>query len=153
MFKISKLTDYGTVVMAHLARDPERVHSASEVAASTHVALPTVSKILKMLAMDNLVASSRGARGGYRLARDPEDISIADIIQAMEGPVALTACASDDGECEQEPYCSIATNWRRINETVIGALRNLSLAEMVRTMDRRSIEVTMVRRERVYPDA
>jgi FeS assembly SUF system regulator len=153
MFKISKLTDYGTVVMAYLARDPERVHSASEVADVTHVALPTVSKILKVLAMDDLVASSRGARGGYRLARDPEEISIADVIQAMEGPVALTACSSGEGECEQEPFCTIASNWQRINEAVIDALRSLSLADLAHSSERRSVEVTMVRRGSVHSSA
>lgn len=130
MLKISKLTDYGTVVMAYLANNPERIHSATEVASNTHVNLPTVSKILKTLAANDLVASSRGAKGGYRVARHPAEISVADIIVAMEGEIALTNCAKADGGCEQEPNCSIASNWQRINKTVLEALTTLSLSDM-----------------------
>lgn len=130
MLKISKLTDYGTVVMAYLARQPGTVHSATDVSANTSIALPTVSKILKMLASDGLVTSVRGAKGGYRVSRDPAEISVADIVCAMEGPVALTDCSGESGGCDQEPYCSIATNWKRINRTVLDALDGLTLQEM-----------------------
>ena len=131
MLKISKLTDYGTVIMAHLGRTPEQVHSAADVSRNTHIALPTVSKILKNLANHALVHSARGAKGGYRVAREPQRISVADIIRAMEGPVSLTDCSSTQGQgCEQEPYCSIASNWKRINQTVSEALQGLSLQDM-----------------------
>lgn len=130
MLKISKLTDYGTVVMAYLAIEPARVHSATDVATATHINLPTVSKILKTLAAQGLVASSRGAKGGYRVAREPQAITIADIITAMEGEIALTNCAKGEGNCEQEPHCSIASNWRRINQTVLNALTTLTLSDM-----------------------
>ena len=131
MLKISKLTDYGTVIMAHLGRTPEQVHSAADVSRNTHIALPTVSKILKNPANHALVHSARGAKGGYRVAREPQRISVADIIRAMEGPVSLTDCSSTQGQgCEQEPYCSIASNWKRINQTVLEALQGLSLQDM-----------------------
>ena len=131
MLKISKLTDYGTVIMAHLGRAPEQVHSAADVSRHTRIALPTVSKILKILANHALVHSARGAKGGYRVAREPQRISVADIIRAIEGPVSLTDCSSAQGQgCEQEPYCSIASNWKRINQTVLEALQGLSLQDM-----------------------
>lgn len=147
MLKISKLTDYGTVVMAYLARNPEIVHSATEVSAKTNIALPTVSKILKMLAGDQLVTSVRGAKGGYRVSREPAEISIADIIRAMEGPVSLTDCAGENGGCEQEPFCSIASNWKRINQTVLDALDGLNLKDMCAGDCGRSVSVEMMPRQ------
>ncbi len=130
MLRMSKLADYGTVVMTYLAQRPEAVHSAMETATQVHVALPTVSKVLKILAHENLVLSSRGAKGGYVLARSPKDISIAQIIDAMEGPIALTQCSSDDIVCEQEASCSIRGNWRKINEVVRSALQGVTLDNM-----------------------
>lgn len=145
MLKISKLTDYGTVVMALLAREPQRVHSATEVADATRIALPTVSKILKILATHDLVISTRGARGGYRLARTPADISVADVICAMEGPVSLTTCADGGGECEQESHCNMAAHWQWINRAVSDALKGLTLADLLREtpVAAHSIQVTM----------
>jgi FeS assembly SUF system regulator len=131
MLRLSKLTDYGTVVMTALAQEPDRRRNAAELAANTHLSAPTVSKILKTLAQENLLTSSRGVNGGYRLARAPEDISMADIIAAMEGPIALTECADLDSQCVLEPLCSVRTNWQRINLVVRNALRDISLADMV----------------------
>lgn len=130
MLRISKLTDYGTVIMSYMARDPDRVYSAGEVAHGIRVAQPTVSKILKMLARGALVTSQRGARGGYMLARAPSEISMAQIIDAMEGPMGLTECGSLPGRCEQEPTCQIRTNWRRINRAVRHTLDGITLADM-----------------------
>lgn len=131
MLRISKLTDYGTVIMTHMARDPDRVYSAGEVAHRIRVAQPTVSKILKLLARGALVTSLRGARGGYRLARAPSEISLAQIIDAMEGPIGLTECSSAPGLCKQEPSCRIRANWRRINGTIRRALDGITLTDMV----------------------
>ncbi|MGB0721657.1 MAG: SUF system Fe-S cluster assembly regulator [Gammaproteobacteria bacterium] len=145
MLKISKLTDYGTLVMAHLALKPETIHSATDVASATHVALPTVSKILKMLSVKELVVSTRGAKGGYRLAREPEAISIADVLCAMEGPVALTTCATGSGECEQESVCTMASHWQLINTVVSDALSGLTLADLVQhSANKGGLRVSMV---------
>ena len=143
MLKISKLTDYGTVVMALLAREPEQVHSATEVAEATRIAPPTVSKILKILATHHLVVSSRGARGGYRLSRTPGEISIADVICAMEGPVSLTTCSTVAGECEQEPHCNMINHWQLINQAVSEALEGLTLADLLRKTPTGSVQVNM----------
>lgn len=133
MLRLSKLTDYGTVIMTFMARAEGHVHSAHEVAEQVGIAAPTVSKVLKMLARDELVVSTRGARGGYVLARPAAQITMAQIISAMEGgPLGLTECSTTPGVCVQERSCSIRTNWQRINQVIVRALEEVSLAEMTR---------------------
>ena len=122
MLRISKLTDYGTVVLAHLAKNPESLSSAADVAAATGIALPTVSKLLKTLTRAELVNSTRGAHGGYSLARSPGDISAADVIDALEGPVSITECSSADSHCDYESFCNIGGAWQRINLAIRMAL-------------------------------
>ena len=133
MLRISKLTDYGTVVMTYLARENGRLHSVSEIASEIRLAAPTVSKILKQLVHERLVVSHRGVKGGYNLARPSEKISMLEIIDALEGRVGLTECGSSPGLCTQESLCSIRTNWQRINGAVREALAGVSLAEMSET--------------------
>ena len=130
MLRLSKLTDYGTVAMAHFARHPDRIHAAAELAAAIGVAMPTASKILKMLARADLLRSVRGARGGYVLSRPPRDISIADVIDAIEGPIGVTECSAIPGLCAQESWCAIRGNWQRINRVIHGALDQMTLAEL-----------------------
>lgn len=133
MLRLSKLTDYGTVIMTFMARYEGHVHSAHEIAEQVGIAAPTVSKVLKMLARDELVVSTRGARGGYVLARPAAEITMAEIISAMEGaPLGLTECSTSPGVCIQEASCSIRTNWQRINQVIVRALEEVSLAEMTR---------------------
>jgi FeS assembly SUF system regulator len=127
---MSKLTDYGTVVMTYLARGKNQLHAATEIAGQIRVAAPTVSKILKRLAREGLVVSHRGAKGGYSLARAPEQISVVEIIDALEGPLGLTECGSTPGLCVQESLCSVRANWQRINGAVRNALAEVTLAEM-----------------------
>ena len=133
MLRISKLTDYGTVVMTYLARENGRLHSVSEIASEIRLAAPTVSKILKQLVHERLVVSHRGVKGGYNLARPSAEISMLEIIDALEGRVGLTECGSSPGLCTQESLCSIRTNWQRINSAVREALAGVSLAEMAET--------------------
>lgn len=131
MLRLSKLTDYGTVIMTFMARAEGQVHSAHEIAEHVGIAAPTVSKVLKMLARDELVVSTRGSRGGYVLARPAAAITMAEIISAMEGaPLGLTECSTTPGVCVQERNCSIRTNWQRINQVIVQALEEVSLAEM-----------------------
>jgi FeS assembly SUF system regulator len=132
MLRLSKLTDYGTVVMTHLAKARHRVLNVAEIASHLSLAAPTVSKILKALAREGLVASQRGVKGGYTLARSPEQITVAQIIRALEGPIALTECSSHPGVCSQELGCSIASNWQKINAAVHGALDSITLADLAR---------------------
>ena len=132
MLRISKLTDYGTVVLGHLAQSQSDVASASEVAAATGVGLPTVSKLLKNLAKAGLVISTRGAQGGYRLARDAADISAAEVIDALEGPVSITECSASDSHCGLEHVCNVGGAWQRINVAIRRALDDISLDDLAR---------------------
>lgn len=134
MLRISKLTDYATALMTLLADAPERVYSAQEMAERAHLELPTVSKLLKQLAHAELVQSFRGVNGGYRLAREPEAISVADIVIAMEGPIGMTECSVHSGLCGHESHCGVRVNWRRINQAIAQALDSVTLADMVRPL-------------------
>ena len=133
MLRISKLTDYGTVVLAHLAANGDSVCSASDVATATGLSPPTVSKLLKLLARSGLVTSTRGVSGGYTLSRSPNDISAADVIDALEGPVAITECSSNDSHCEHEGVCSVGGAWQRINIAMRRALDDISLIDLLRS--------------------
>jgi FeS assembly SUF system regulator len=130
MLRVSRLADYGTVVMASMAREPLRVHSAAEVATRIGLAAPTVSKILKTLARSGLVSSSRGAKGGYRLPRAPGEITVAQIIHAMDGPIGITECSTTHSICTQEAACSVRANWQTINHIVLETLSRVTLEQM-----------------------
>lgn len=132
VLRISKLTDYGTVVLAHLAGDPDAVCSAADVSSATGIAPPTVSKLLKSLARADIVSSTRGASGGYQLARDPQRISAADVIDALEGPVSITECSATDSQCDYEHVCSVGSAWKRINIAIRHALDDVSLVDLLR---------------------
>lgn len=142
MLRISKLTDYGTVVMATLAEAKDEKLSASKLAEITRLEVPTVAKVLKLLAAAELVESFRGVQGGYRLARPPERISVADMVSAVEGPIALTECSIEAGLCSYESRCCLRGNWRRIGQVVESALEQLSLADMLPS-DTRSIPLNV----------
>jgi FeS assembly SUF system regulator len=135
MLRISKLADYGTVIMNLLTREPDRHLSASEIARKVHIGLPTASKILKILVTANLVKSVRGAEGGYRLSRAPEAITVADIITALDGQPALTECNVVTKKCPQDAVCAIRDNWRLINKIVFTALCSLTLADMSKPLE------------------
>ena len=130
MLRMSKLTDYGTLVLAQLASSEGRVASAHQVAAGTHLSLPTVSKLLKSLVRAGLAVSRRGAHGGYALSRPAEEISAAEILDALEGPVAITECSSAPGLCELESSCRVGGAWQRINVGIRQALGEVSLADL-----------------------
>jgi len=130
MLRISKLADYGTVLMTHMAKYPAEMHTAKSIATHTRITLPMVSKILKLLTQAGLLTSARGAQGGYSLARDPEQIDIVEIIAALDGNIALTDCSSKASECSLELICTISNNWRLINQVVYDALKTISLAEL-----------------------
>jgi FeS assembly SUF system regulator len=133
VLRISRLTDYGTVVLGHLARDDADLVSAAEVATATGIALPTVSKLLKSLAKAKIVSSTRGSQGGYQLARDPRAISAADVIDALDGPVNITECSASDSHCDLEAVCNVGGAWQRINVAIRRALDEISLADLLRT--------------------
>ena len=130
MLRISKLTDYGTVVLACLAVAPDRRQTATEVAERTRLGLPTVSKLFKSLHRAGLVTSVRGAHGGYQLARPAARISAAAIIDAIEGPVAITECSGNHSTCDIESVCRTGSAWQRINGSIRRALDDISLAQL-----------------------
>jgi FeS assembly SUF system regulator len=132
MLRVSKMADYGTVIMTAIARDPDHVHSATSLAATTGVAAPTVCKLLKMLSHGGLVVSLRGANGGYLLPRPPERITLADVIAAVDGPLGMTECSTAPGLCLQEAECAIRANWQKISMVIYDALRQITLADMAR---------------------
>jgi FeS assembly SUF system regulator len=130
MLRIGKLTDYATVILANLASDRARLQNASTLAGRTHIAAPTVSKLLKQLQRAGLVNSTRGTHGGYQLARSPDDISAAAILDALEGPIALTDCSVGIGHCCLEQSCQVGRTWQRLNVAIRKSLSDISLAQL-----------------------
>ena len=144
VFRISKTTDYGIVLLARLARpvgiageadgaglDAGEPRNARELARCSDLPVPMVSKILKALAREGLLVSQRGAKGGYRLARDPEDLTVSEMIRVLEGPVALTDCAIGPALCERETMCAVREPWQMISRVVERALADVTLADLV----------------------
>ncbi len=132
MLRISKVTDYGIVVMTYLANNATTTHTAKDIAQHTHITLPTVSKLLKLLARTGLLIAHRGVKGGYGLAFPAEKISLAQIIHAIEGDIGLTECSHNAGSCSMEPGCAVRSNWRMISNAIRGVLTGISLAEMIK---------------------
>lgn len=132
MFRINKLTDYAVVLLVDMART-HRVRAAQDIATETGVPLPTVAKVMKALVRAGLVRSTRGASGGYTLARPAAEIAVADMIEAVEGPIALTDCVHGAEEtCDREMFCPMAGHWNRVNLAVRGALKDVTLDQMTR---------------------
>jgi len=131
MFKLNRLTDYAVVVMAELAKEPAAMRAAGQIAADSGVPLPTVAKVLNLLARDGLVVPHRGATGGYNLSRPADQISVAEIVQSIEGPIALTACVEGAlAQCDMEIHCAMRGNWDKVNQVIHQALNTLTLADM-----------------------
>jgi FeS assembly SUF system regulator len=134
MIRLSKLTDYGLVLMTAFARGHQvgPVRTARDLAAESHLPLPTAGKILKLLLQSGLLVSHRGTRGGYSLAKESTEISLAEIVEAIEGPIALTECSTDvTGLCDLEHSCPIKRNQRVISQVVRGALGKVTLSDLV----------------------
>lgn len=129
MLRISKLTDYAILMMVELTRNRE-VLSAHALAERVRVEVPTASKVLKLLAGQGLLESFRGPSGGYRVVRGAPEISVAEVIAAIEGPIAMTECSVEQGLCDQEDSCELRGNWQRISVAVAEALQKVTLAEM-----------------------
>ncbi|PHS72025.1 MAG: SUF system Fe-S cluster assembly regulator [Cycloclasticus sp.] len=143
MLRVSKLTDYATVILTHIAHQPDELHAASDITQSTGVALPTVSKVLKLLSKANILISHRGAKGGYQLAKKPNETNVAEVITAIEGPIGMTECMTSKGTCEQEPSCEIKGNWSLINRAVYTALEAVTLADMAAPVRQQAVSVVM----------
>jgi FeS assembly SUF system regulator len=135
MLRITRLSDYAIVILAEVARGPGGPFTARHAAASTKLPLPAVSKILKSLAKKHLIVSQRGVLGGYRLEREPSKIALSEIIDAVEGQVALTECGrkarSKKDACEYQDSCGLKANWARVNGVVRRALSSVTLLDMI----------------------
>lgn len=135
MIRIGKMTDYGIVLLSYFASNPEaKAFTARDLALEAKLPLPTVSKILKTLCRGELLFSHRGVNGGYRLGQAADSISIARIIEVLEGPIALTECSSHRpgaDNCGLESHCPVMNNWQKISLTVRRSLEQLTLKDMV----------------------
>lgn len=127
MLRISKLSDYGTVVMVYLVSQTDRLCNARDIALHTHLALPTVSKLLKRLTTAGLLSSVRGVHGGYRLQRQACDITLAEIIYAVDEYRGLTECSVQPNACSLQGFCHIQGSWRLISQSIEEALESVSL--------------------------
>jgi FeS assembly SUF system regulator len=134
MIILSKLADYGVIIATHLAAHPDRQATAAAIAAATRLPPATVAKLLKALAHASLVSATRGATGGYRLARRPEAISVAEVVAAIDGDIGMTQCSIHTTDCERINYCPTRPHWAPINRAVGAALSAVSLDEMTGPM-------------------
>ncbi len=131
MLKISKLTDYGIMLLALMAKRPERsIFTARDLASESGLPLPTVGKLLKTLSHGDFLFSERGVNGGYGLAKTPESISVARVVELLDGPLAITACSATQESCGLETHCPSKKSWQKINQVVYQALSKLTLADM-----------------------
>ncbi|HYL12192.1 MAG TPA: SUF system Fe-S cluster assembly regulator [Terriglobales bacterium] len=144
MIRLGKLTDYGLVLMTCIARTQGQtasLHTARDLALVSRLPLPTVSKVLKELLQSGLLVSHRGIKGGYSLARDAHEISLAEIVSALEGPIALTECSTDiSGLCDLERCCPIKSNQQIISQIVKGALEKVMLSDLVQPLQLTAIK-------------
>ena len=131
MFKVSKMADYGLLIMVYFARHDEASFNAKSIAEKLHLNLPTASKLLKMLAASGLLTSQRGARGGYSLARPADAIPMVDILSCIEGDMALTECSRDEHQCSLEAVCSTTSHWQIINRAIVNTLASISLQDLL----------------------
>lgn len=136
MIRMTKATDYGIVLLTCFAAGtPDSTLNARDLAEQTHLPIPMVSKILKLLTRAGLLESHRGMKGGYSLSRRPEQITVAEIVGSLEGPIAITECVGGPAsKCEIERLCPMRSNWSQINEAVKSALAGITLAQMARPM-------------------
>ena len=132
MIRMTKLTDYGIVILTHMAmEEPGSLHTAQDLSSKSRVPVPTASKLLKSLARAGLVVSHRGRNGGYGLSRDADTISVAEIISAIEGPIGLTECGTGAGSaCDMESFCAAKGRWAPINQAIERALQDVPLSAM-----------------------
>ncbi|WP_425403488.1 SUF system Fe-S cluster assembly regulator [Hwanghaeella sp.] len=132
MLRLSRLTDYAVVVLSQMAGRSGHVMTALDLAEATALPQPTVAKVLKLLARSEVIESRRGTQGGYVLDRAATEVSVAEIISAIDGPVALTACVDEaTGDCSVETCCPMRGRWDRLNTAVQTAFESVSLAEIL----------------------
>ncbi len=131
MLKLSKRADYGLIALRHLAvHAGNQSASAKEIAGRYGIPVPLMSKVLQTLAREGFVNSEFGTRGGYRLARDPRRISALEVIRAIDGPIILTSCFTEHGDCEQSKTCTVREPLRKVHEGILELLANITITDM-----------------------
>jgi FeS assembly SUF system regulator len=131
VIRLSKLADYGIVIATHLARHPARQQTATDIAVATAVPQPMTAKVLKLLTRADLLISHRGAHGGYSLARPAASVTVAEVVEALDGPIAITSCTEPTpGDCSIIGLCPTRANWERINRAIRESLSEVTMAEM-----------------------
>jgi FeS assembly SUF system regulator len=131
MLKLSKKADYGLIAVKHLAlRAAQHSQSASDIAEAYGISGPLMAKVLQKLARHGLVTAQHGSAGGYRLARDPKDVTALDVISAIDGPLFITSCTTSRGECDQSHTCTIREPLRRVNEGILQVLSSVTISQM-----------------------
>lgn len=139
MLRLSKITDYGVLILRNMATSSSQLISARELADQLQLGLPTVSKILKRLVAHQLVESARGSAGGYQLSRAPNRINLAQIICALEGELAITECSGASTSCSMHTHCALKPNWQVVNEVIFTVLSNLTLADMMNNLSTQAV--------------
>jgi FeS assembly SUF system regulator len=130
MLRITKIADYGFILLVHMTnQDQSILHNAKDLSAAIGIPLPTISKVLKILTQGGILVSQQGSKGGYSLSRPASEITAAEIIETVEGPVAITDCSGIEG-CERN--CQVSPSWKKVNDTLAATLQNLTLADMAR---------------------
>lgn len=143
MIKIGKLADYALLITDHLALSDGSLCTTEKLSKATHLPMATVRKLLKKLVDAKLVNSYRGSNGGYSLSLLPKNISIADVIVAVEGPIAITECAISDGACSLSKECHLKGNWGVLNKFFVDTLTNISIADMSQAMSEHPIKLSL----------
>ena len=131
MLRITKMTDYAVLILANLALHDNKLLTAKEIASETHISLPTTQKILKKLNRKNLVISKQGVSGGYSLDPETKKISVATLLEKLDGDLSITQCSSNDDQCEVEDFCNIGNAWQMINQRVQWALNDITLGDLI----------------------
>ncbi|MBP9050752.1 MAG: SUF system Fe-S cluster assembly regulator [Alphaproteobacteria bacterium] len=132
MIRLSKLSDYAIVVLSLLAAAHGKVHTASSLAERTGIPEPTVAKVLKLLSRQGVIVSIRGVNGGYKMERSPAEVTVTELIVALEGPISVTDCATSEiHECGIQELCPLKGRWQKVNQVIKSALDTLSLADML----------------------
>ena len=131
MLRITKMTDYAVLILANLALYDNKLLTAKEIASETHISLPTTQKILKKLNRKNLVISKQGASGGYSLDPETKKLSVATLLEKLDGDLSITQCSSNDDQCEVEDFCNIGNAWQMINQRVQWALNDITLGDLI----------------------
>ena len=136
MIKLNKITDYAVVILGLLSSRNPNKFSTSKISADTGLSVHTVAKVCKLLNNANLIQAGRGAHGGYFCETSPSEISVAVIVEAIDGPIAITACLEESEDlCETQSICLLSGNWNKANNAILNALESVTLSDLLNPED------------------